>query len=151
MTAISNLTVSAVAATPIAAPAADAAPLAAASLSNPAIAAPASVTVIDDRNALVVDSRGRSIKIKKLSALDRMNLFKAVGAEESENRLFMSYANAAAAVTELDGARVSFPMNQIQLSALVARLDEDGLEAVVNGLVALNPEREDVASAAKNS
>ncbi|MGD0186794.1 MAG: hypothetical protein ABSC25_16290 [Roseiarcus sp.] len=106
--------------------------------------------MVDNRNAIIVDSRGRSIKIKKLSAFDRMRLFKAVGAEDSENRLFMSYANAAAAVTELEGLPVAFPMNQIQLSALVQRLDEDGLEAVVKGLVALNPEREDVATAAQN-
>jgi hypothetical protein len=112
--------------------------------------APKGVTLLDGRNAMVVDSRGRSIKVKKLSAFDRMRLFKAVGAEDSENRMFMSYASAAAAVTEIEGSPVAFPMNQIQLSALVSRLDEDGLEAVVNGLVALNPDREDVAVAAQN-
>jgi hypothetical protein len=138
--------------------AAVAAPIAAAPVSDspavavaPVAAIPDGVTLIDDRTASVVDSRGRVIKIKKLSALDRMRLFKAVGAEDSENRLFMSYASAAAAVTELEGLAVTPVANQIQLSALVARLDEHGLEAVVNGLVALNPEREDVATAAKNS
>ena len=135
----------------VAAPAA-AAPVAAAPVDAPApvVAASDGVTLIDDHTANVVDRRGRTIKIKKLSALDRMRLFKAVGAEDSENRLFMSYASAAAAVTEFEGLAVPPVANQIQLSALVARLDEDGLEAVVNGLVALNPEREDVAIAAKN-
>ena len=148
---LSNVTVSAGPAAPVLAAPVAAAPVAPAPLP---VASPAKasngVTLIDDRHALVTDSRGRSIKIKKLSALDRMNLFRAAGAENSENRLFMSYASAAAAVTELDGAHVPFPANQIQLSALVGRLDEDGLEAVVNGLVALTPEREDVATAAQN-
>lgn len=147
MASLSNIRTGAAAAEAPLAPA----PVAPAPAANP-LAAPVTngVTLIDDRTASVVDSRGRTIKIKKLSALDRMRLFKAVGAEDSENRLFMSYANAAAAVTELEGMSVSPVANQIQLSALVARLDEDGLEAVVNGLVALNPERDDVVTAAKN-
>ena len=79
-----------------------------------------------------------------------MRFFKAVGAERLGKSDVHVYASAAAAVTEVDGLAVSFPTNQIQLSALVTRLDEDGLEAVVSGLVALNPEREDVAAAARN-
>lgn len=116
----------------------------------PVVVASDGVTLIDKRTASVVDSHGRTIKIKKLSALDRMRLFHAVGAEDSENRLFMSYASAAATVTELEGMAVTPIANQIQLSALMARLDEYGIEAVVKGIIALNSESEDVATAAKN-
>ena len=110
-----------------------------------------SVTIIDERTATVTDSRGRTIKIKKLSALDRMRLFRAMGAVHAENRMAAAYASAAAAVTELEGTHVPSPINELQLDAIVGRLDEDGLEAVVNGLAALSPASEDIAAEAKNS
>jgi hypothetical protein len=119
----------------------------------PVVSAPASrfgkVTVHDERTATVVDSRGRMIKIKKLSALDRMRLFKAMGAVHAENRMAAAYASAASAVTELEGLLVPPPMNEMQLDAIVGRLDEDGLEAVVNGLAALSPASEDIAAEAR--
>jgi hypothetical protein len=107
------------------------------------------VTIIDAKNASVIDSRGRLIKVKKLSALDRMRLFKAMGAVHAENRMAASYAATAAAVTELDGMMVPFPTSDIQLDALVGRLDEEGLEAVVMALVALTPAQEDIGAEAK--
>ena len=133
------------------APAVDATPAADAPIA-PAVAAPASrVTIIDSRSASVVDGNGRSIKMKRLSALDRMRLFAAVGSENSANNAFMSYASTAACATEIDGAAVAFPSNRLQLDALVARLDEAGLEAIVEALVRLHPEAESIMDAAKNS
>jgi hypothetical protein len=142
---LSNVRVSPVSA-PSATPAVDAIPDA------PVVAAPASrkVAIIDDRNATVVDARGRFIKIKRLSALDRVRLFRALGSTDSENRMLGSYASTAAAVTELDGALVPFPSTSLQIDALIGRLDEDGLEAVILGLLALSPKTEDVSAEAKN-
>jgi hypothetical protein len=97
------------------------------------------VTVIDDRHAMVKDSAGRLLKVKRLSALDRVRLFRAMGATDSENRMLGSYANTAAAVTEIDGSHVAFPQSSISLDALIQRLDEHGLEAVVLALLALTP------------
>jgi hypothetical protein len=109
------------------------------------------VIVQDDRHASVVDARGRSIKVKKLSALDRVRLFRDLGATDSENRMLGSYASTAASVVELEGAPVPFPSTSLQLDAIIGRLDEDGLEAVILALLALSPKTEDVASEAKNS
>ena len=77
-----------------------------------------------------------------------MRLFRAMGSVHAENRMAAAYASAAAAVTELDGMPVVFPISELQLDALVGRLDEDGLEAVVNGLAALSPASEDIAAEA---
>jgi hypothetical protein len=107
------------------------------------------VTIIDERHASVVDSRGRTIKVKRLSALDRIRLFKAMGAVHAENRMAAAYASAAAACTDIDGLPVPYPTSDIQLDAIVGRLDEEGLEAVVNGLAALSPPSEDVAAEAR--
>src|SRR5260370_42393075 len=74
------------------------------------------VTLIDERNASVVDRQRRRIKVKKLSALDRMKLFRAVGAEDSENRQFMHYAVLGASGTELTGDPVMFRPTALQHS-----------------------------------
>lgn len=109
---------------------------------------PTGVTVIDERHALVVDSAGRRLKIKRLSALDRVRLFRAAGAN-SENRMLMAYASAAASVVEIDSLPVAFPASQVALDALIGRLDEHGLEAAVEELAALaGPD--DAVAAAKN-
>jgi hypothetical protein len=116
---------------------------------TPVVAAPASrVTVIDERHASVVDSRGRTIKVKKLSALDRVKLFRALGATDSENRMLGSYASTAASVVELEGVPVPFPSTSLQLDALIGRLDEHGLEAAIRGLIAVSVDQ-DVAAEAK--
>jgi hypothetical protein len=127
------------------------APEAEAAASAPAASRFGKVTVHDERSATVTDSRGRSIKVKRLSALDRVKLFKAAGALNSENRMLQSYYATAAAVTELDGAPVPFPGSELQLDALVGRLDEHGLEAAIIALLALSPKTESVGAEAKNS
>jgi hypothetical protein len=106
------------------------------------------VTLIDERHAMVKDNAGRLLKVKRLSALDRVRLFRAMGATDSENRMLGSYANTAAAVTEIDGSPVPFPSTSLQLDALIQRLDEHGLEAVVLALLALTPKAEDGTQAA---
>lgn len=80
----------------------------------------------------VVDGRGRRLGLKKLTALDRMQLSLIVGAAASENRAFMVYANLAASVFKIDDDIASID-NMRTLNALVAQLDEDGLEAVMRG------------------
>jgi hypothetical protein len=101
------------------------------------------VTVIDDRHAMVKDNAGRLLKVKRLSALDRVRLFRAMGATDSTNPMLQSYAATAAAVIEIDGRPVVFPQSSVSLDALIGRLDEAGLEAVVLALLALAPKAED--------
>jgi hypothetical protein len=120
----------------------------------PVLSAPTStvngVKLIDAKNATVVDSQGRLIKVKKLSAFDKMRLYRAIGSNDAENVPLMNYATLAAAVTEMDGVPSAFPISSIQIDAMVQRLDEHGLEAVLNAFVALSPATEVVADAARN-
>ena len=140
MTSVSNISDSAAAPAPVPV-VAEAAPA----------ASSGRVTVLTPKTASVIDSLGRTLKVKRLSALDRLRLFTACGAENSDNRQYMSYAGAAAAVTEVDGIPVPFPATELQVSALVARLDEEGLAAVIGALIALVPTQDDIAASAKNS
>ncbi len=83
---------------------------------------PSSVTV-SDRN-------GRRLTIKKLSPLDRLRLFEALGSELSQNVPYVGYALSAACVVDLGGHHVAFPTSKRQVETLVNMLGDDGLDAV---------------------
>lgn len=86
----------------------------------------------EKRSHETTDPRGRPLKIRRLTALDRMRLALIVGAEAAENASFMKYATLAYSVTAIDGAAVA--TNSLrELEAVVANLDEGGLSAVLTG------------------
>lgn len=81
----------------------------------------------------VTDARGRQITIKKLSALDRMHLFKAVGPDNARNQMYLGYATLARAVVAINGEPEPPPGTEKMIENLVARLDDDGLNAIGEG------------------
>lgn len=87
------------------------------------------------KTASVTDPLGRLIAIRKLSALNKMDLLALVGAENSKNEQFMNYAAFAYMVTAIDGEAVLPPNSMAELRALVSKLDDDGIEAI--GLTAV--------------
>lgn len=122
---------------------------------EPAAGAPhnptgAGVQLFGTREASVVDSTGRIIKVIRRSALDRMRMFRAAGPENSDNRSWMIYATLASMVTEIGGIKYPMPSSVIQIEAMVQTLDDHGIEAVAAALNALAPPEKDVAAAAKN-
>src|SRR5471030_1253263 len=86
----------------------------------------------------VVDARGRKIIVKKLNALEKMRLSKAMGSDGATNLAYATYATMAASVVSIDGEAEAFPMTARAIEALVAQLDDDGLEAVREGVYELN-------------
>jgi hypothetical protein len=143
---ISNVNLS----TPSAAPGSAAAPAEAAPAIIAAPVANKKLTITSAREATIVDTRGRILKVRRLSALDKVRLFKATGSTLSENRVVGSYYATAAACISIDDMPVAFPTSEMQLDALVGRLDEDGLESVLVALIALAAGA-DTSDAAKNS
>ena len=141
MTTLSNVKTGAdaLAAYKPAATSASAPPAAPAPAPAPAVAADDNgVKLIDDKTATVVDALGRTIKVRRLSAIDRMRISRAVGGENSGNDRYVGYCTLAAAVVEIDG--IAAPsMTALQMEATVQRLDDDGLVAVANALKALTP------------
>lgn len=91
-----------------------------------------------DGNIEVTDSRGRIIVVKKLSALDKMRLTRIVGADGSMNQAYMGYAVTAASVVSIDGDPEPFPKSIQAIEAIVAQLDDDGLNVVSNAIGELN-------------
>ena len=80
------------------------------------------------------DEAGRTLTIRRLGALDRLRLFKAVGASLAENPPYLGMAMLAVSVTAIDGVPVPPPMTEGQLEALVQRLGDSGIEAVAQCL-----------------
>ena len=89
-------------------------------------------TVLIGAGALpsVADSDGRRIAVRRLSALDKLRLFKAAGPTLAQNEPWLGIAVLAYCVTAIDDVPVPTPANESQIEALVARLGDAGIEAV---------------------
>jgi Mg2+ and Co2+ transporter CorA len=88
------------------------------------------IATADANKAIVTDSKGRTLTIKKLNAFDRMKLFQAAGAELSENSSWIAYALCACSVTAIDAVPEAFPHNQRAIENMVKVLGDEGIEAV---------------------
>jgi hypothetical protein len=83
------------------------------------------------------DSLGRRLKVKFITARDRMMLAKVIGAELAKNEVYLGYATLAWAVVELDNAdgedtRIMPMVKPSEVEFLVDRLGDEGLTAVGN-------------------
>ena len=97
----------------------------------------------------VTDSEGRRITLRRLSALDKLRLFKAAGPELAMNQPWLGIAMLAASVSAIDDVPVPLPVNEQQIESLVSRLGETGLEAVADALDA--EPRSDLAATLANA
>lgn len=91
------------------------------------------------REIPATDADGRVLAIRRMDALDRLRLFKALGAELSLNTPYLGMALLAASVTTIDGVPVPPPVTEEQLEALVRRLGDTGLAAAAEALDAEEP------------
>lgn len=77
----------------------------------------------------VRDALGRRLGLRRLTALDRLRLFKAVGSGLAENAAYLGMGMVAISVTSIDDVPVPTPASEAQLEALIAKLGDEGLEA----------------------
>lgn len=97
--------------------------------------APAAVTNTDaapfDRKAVhvVVDAKGRRIAVRRMTPLQRVRLLRTVGAEASANQAWLEFAFAAASVVSIDDSPETVATVK-EVEAMIARLDEDGIDAM---------------------
>jgi hypothetical protein len=95
------------------------------------------------RRVAATDAGGRVLTLRRLDALDRLRLFKALGATLSMNAPYLGMALLASAVTEIDGVPVPAPVTEEQVEALVRRLGDAGIAAVADALDGAGPEAAD--------
>ena len=82
----------------------------------------------------VTDAAGRTLSLRRLTALDKLRLYKAAGPQLAQNAPWMGVALLAASVTAIDFVPVPQPATEAQIEALVGRLGEDGLDAAAAAL-----------------
>ena len=83
---------------------------------------------------VVRDADGREIVLRRMTSLDRLRLFKAVGPVLSQNNAYLGMAMLAASVVAIDTVPIPAPVTEGQVEALVGRLGNVGIEAVAAGL-----------------
>ncbi|WP_026438914.1 hypothetical protein [Acidocella facilis] len=96
----------------------------------------------------VTDAKGRVIELRRMGVLEQLRLYKVLGPELSENRAYIGLARIAAAVSSVDGVPLPFPGSEAGIEAALERLDEEGVAAVGEALLAAEPA--DLAAAAGN-
>jgi hypothetical protein len=85
---------------------------------------------------VVVESEnGHSITLQKPGVLAQFRLVKILG-KSAENTVYVQMVLPLTYVAEIDGVPVSQPNSEREIEALITRLDEEGVAAVMQGVQA---------------
>ena len=82
----------------------------------------------------VIDGVGRQLSIRRLTALDRLRLFKAAGPLLAQNQPWLGMALIASSVVAVDDVPVPPPANELQIEAMIGRLGDAGVAAIARAL-----------------
>ena len=91
-------------------------------------------TITSQATTVVTDGHGRQLSLRRLTALDRLRLFKAAGALLSQNDRWLGMAMLAVSVSAIDDIPIPQPGTEQQIEALVHRLGDTGIAAVASTL-----------------
>jgi hypothetical protein len=100
---------------------------------------------------MIRDALGRQLEVRRISALDRLRLFKAVGSDLAQNAPYFGMAMLAASVVAIDGIPVPAPVREGQLEALVQLLGDEGLAAAADAFAADPSEAAELAHAGNSA
>jgi hypothetical protein len=82
----------------------------------------------------VTDSKGRVIGLRKPGLLAQYRIIEVMG-ESADIATYRSMVTPLIYISSFDGDPESPPVNKMQLEALIKRVGEEGLEAIVRGIV----------------
>jgi len=100
----------------------------------------------------VVDTEGRRLTLRQLTALDKLRLFKAAGPLLAQNQPWLGTAILACCVSAIDDVPVPPLVNELQIEGMVGRLGDSGIAAVAQALQQLGePARDEMLANAGNS
>lgn len=77
----------------------------------------------------IEDAHGRTLSLRRLTMLDRLRLFKALGPDLAMNDAYLGVASLAASITAIDSMPLPFPESEAAVENAVERLGEEGIEA----------------------
>ena len=83
----------------------------------------------------VTDASGRRLGLRRLTALDKLRLFKAAGPELAQNDAWLGMAMLANSVIAIDDVPIPPATNEQQIEAMVGRLGDNGIAAVADALL----------------
>lgn len=81
----------------------------------------------------VKDARGRAITLKKPGVLAQYRLVEVLG-DTASNDVYMNMVLPLMYVSAIDGDPVFAPNKKSEVEALIQRLDEEGIAAVMSGV-----------------
>ena len=111
----------------------------------------ASIVASATASETIIDGEGRRLTIRKLTALDRLRLFKAAGPLLAQNQPWLGMALIACSVAAMDDVPVPPPVNEIQIEAMINRLGDAGIAAIAQALHRANePTKSDLVDSAGN-
>jgi hypothetical protein len=94
----------------------------------------------------IVDTKGRRLSVRRLTALDTLRLFKAAGPILAQNESWLAMAGLAFAIMEIDGVPVPTPATEAQIEGLIDRLGDEGLAAIASTIEDESPVSETQAN-----
>jgi hypothetical protein len=96
-----------------------------------------SVSIVESATAgeTVVDRLGRKLTLHRLTALDKLRLFKAAGPDLALNEAWLGMAMLASSVVAIDDVPIPSPTTEQQIEAMVGRLGEIGIAAAADALL----------------
>lgn len=96
----------------------------------------------------IVDAKGRTITLKKPGVLAQYRLIEALG-DSAANQTYVSMVLPLIYISAIDGEVEIMPTAKLQVEALIQRLDEEGIAAVMKGVTEhfgqTDPERDKAA------
>jgi hypothetical protein len=94
----------------------------------------ASIAATAAASETVIDVDRRQLTVRRLSALDRLRLFKAAGPLLAQNPPWLGMALIAYSVAAIDDVPVPPPSNELQIEAIIGRLGDVGVAAIAQAL-----------------
>lgn len=82
----------------------------------------------------VTDARGRIIKVKRVGILRKLGLYEILG-ELANNALYLAHVMPLLAIVSIDGVNAPALASKLEMEAYLSQVEEDGLRAVMHGLV----------------
>lgn len=83
----------------------------------------------------VVDSKGRAYVLKKMSPLEQFRLVRLIG---DAPQMYINMVAPLVWIRSIDGEGLAPPASQREIDALIQRLGEEGIEAVMEAVEKLS-------------
>ena len=95
---------------------------------------PVKLTINEVAIITVTDSSGRVLTLKEPSVLAPYDLVEMLGAQASENHIYMSMVFPLLYLSAIDGEQVLQPTKKSEIKALIQRLGHDGVKTLRKGV-----------------